>query len=360
NNGARNAALEDGRARAKWIMPWDGNCFLTAGAWEAIRREVGKAPGNRYFVVPMARMQSNQQLIEGGAVPEAVEEPQVIFRSDAGERFDPGFCYGRRPKVELLWRLGVPGPWDAYPDDPWDPPRPPVSADAAAVGKAGWVARLSSGMHTLEANTGHAPLHRGLARSGAILATLRQLDARLAAADSGQAASLRPWVLREEVAAQGSPPLGTVVEALLRAADQVVADPDSLADASLQRAFDESLVLALAWSFTADDRYGRRASAILGRVIAAGAPGQDAGLHYYLDAIRIFQAGGCIPRAAGAGFREWLAKRLDWLSSAPEAVRDRRAADHRGPLHDLHVASIAGFLDEQDVVYDTLARAQSR
>lgn len=360
NNGARNAALEDGRARAKWIMPWDGNCFLTAGAWEAIRREVGKAPGNRYFVVPMARMQSNQQLIEGGAVPEAVEEPQVIFRSDAGERFDPGFCYGRRPKVELLWRLGVPGPWDAYPDDPWDPPRPPLSADAAAVGRAGWVARLSSGMRTLEANTGHAPLHRGLARSGAILATLRHLDARLAGADSERPTSLRPEVLRKEVAAQDAPPLKGVVDALLRAADEVVANPDGSGDASLQRAFDESLVLALAWSFTTDDRHARAAAAILGRVVDAGAAGDNTNPHYYLDAVRILEAAGFVPGPARVGLREWLARRLDWLSGSPEAISDRRAADHRGPLHDLHVASIAAFLDEQDVVYGTLARAQAR
>src|SRR5690606_29485807 len=122
NNGARNNALEDGRGRAKWILPWDGNCFLTRDAWEAIRRDVGRASANRYFVVPMVRMQCNEALIRGETIPEAREEPQIIFRADARERFDPAFCYGRRPKVELLWRLGVPGPWDEYTDDPWDQP----------------------------------------------------------------------------------------------------------------------------------------------------------------------------------------------------------------------------------------------
>ncbi|RVA88339.1 hypothetical protein EN910_27890, partial [Mesorhizobium sp. M7A.F.Ca.CA.004.01.1.1] len=29
NNGARNAALAIARGRAKWLMPWDGNCYLT-------------------------------------------------------------------------------------------------------------------------------------------------------------------------------------------------------------------------------------------------------------------------------------------------------------------------------------------
>jgi hypothetical protein len=36
NNGARNAALRDGKGRAKWVLPWDGNCFLTAQAWSEI------------------------------------------------------------------------------------------------------------------------------------------------------------------------------------------------------------------------------------------------------------------------------------------------------------------------------------
>src|SRR5690606_1658967 len=132
NNGARNAALEDGRGRAKWILPWDGNCFLTREAWEQIRSDIAKAPTNRYFIVPMARMQSNELLVAGADIPKAVEEPQIIFRKDAAERFNEAFCYGRRPKVELLWRLGVPGPWDDYPDDPWDQDRAPVSPEAAA------------------------------------------------------------------------------------------------------------------------------------------------------------------------------------------------------------------------------------
>src|SRR5690606_38994518 len=137
NNGARNAALEDGRGRAKWILPWDGNCFLTREAWAQIRRDVAGAPGNRYFTVPMSRVPSNAVLVSGAAVPRSVEEPQVIFRSDAAERFNEAFCYGRRPKVELLWRLAVKGVWEDYTDDPWDQPRAPVSPDAGAIGRAG-------------------------------------------------------------------------------------------------------------------------------------------------------------------------------------------------------------------------------
>ena len=45
NNGARNLALDIGRARAKWAMPWDGNCFSTAAAFRQIREAVEQQTG---------------------------------------------------------------------------------------------------------------------------------------------------------------------------------------------------------------------------------------------------------------------------------------------------------------------------
>ena len=372
NNGARNIALEDGRGRAKWILPWDGNCFLTRDAWERIRADIAKKPENRYFVVPMARMPSNDLLINRGDIPKAVEEPQIIFRTDAEERFNPAFCYGRRPKVELLWRLGVKGPWDDYPDDPWDQERAPVSSESAVVGTAGWVARLSSGMATLEANSDQAPLHRGLARSGAILATLRHLDASLAGMDQEQPLSLRPRVLRKEVDNQESLPLRDVVHALGQAADRALGD----AQTGLQQAFDDSLALALAWSFTGARKYAERGSEILerffidprtrvgsqlanGEAMEAGEAGM-ASLYYYLDAVRVFESAGTIGEPARTGFNAWLQSRLQWLLASPEGVAERQAGNHRGTCHDLQVASIASFLDDQDLVYGCLVRAQAR
>ena len=179
NNGARNAALAEGRWRAKWVMPWDGNCFLTAAAWQQIRADMQKQRDARYFVVPMARMLDNAALINGGELPKAVEEPQIMFRADARELFNPEFCYGHRDKVELLWRLGVKGPWQEYADDPWDLPRAPVSTEAKWVGWAGWVARLFSGMPSLEKDSDLAALHRGQARSMGIKALLEELELEL-------------------------------------------------------------------------------------------------------------------------------------------------------------------------------------
>ena len=177
NNGARNVALRDGKLRAKWVLPWDGNCFLTASAWEAIRQMVMSNSAFPYQIVPMARIVNNDDLLNPVFSPEATEEPQVLFRADSREEFDPAYCYGRRPKVELLWRLGVSGSWDIWPIEPWDLPCPSYSVDAGRFGHGGWVARLFSGKAELEKQRSEkASIGRGEARSEAITCLLDNLD----------------------------------------------------------------------------------------------------------------------------------------------------------------------------------------
>jgi hypothetical protein len=177
NNGARNAALADGRARGKWALPWDGNCFVTASAWGEIREAVSAAPWLKYFAVPMHRVLDNAALLADDFAPDPVEEPQLIFRRDAAERFNDAFPYGRRPKVEMFWRLGIPGPWDGWTDDPWDQPRRPRAAEAGQFGVAGWVARMFSGHSVQEDAAGASTRHH--ARQDAILATIDAIDRRL-------------------------------------------------------------------------------------------------------------------------------------------------------------------------------------
>ncbi|WP_457807650.1 alginate lyase family protein [Kushneria sp. EE4] len=178
NNAARNVALEDGRQRADWILPWDGNCFVTNAAWADIRSSVLAAPYWRYQVVPMARITDNQKLVDETFRPEANEEPQLIFRRDAAERFDEAHPYGRRPKVELFWRLGIPGKWDRWAIEPWDLPCPPYADDAGHFGYAGWVARLNSGKVHLEIDPGKGLVDRGVARIEAVRGMLDHLDAQ--------------------------------------------------------------------------------------------------------------------------------------------------------------------------------------
>jgi hypothetical protein len=175
NNGARNLAIEIGRQRARWILPWDGNAFLTPQGWRQLCEGLRRGRHYRYVTVPMARITDNSELLDYGFAPAAAEEPQIVFRADAPLRYDERMAYGRRPKVELLWRLGVAGPWDKFKTDPTDLPRPGRAVSAGACGSAGWVARLSSGNPTLETGERSARL-RNAARAEAIVAALDRLD----------------------------------------------------------------------------------------------------------------------------------------------------------------------------------------
>lgn len=217
NNGARNAALEDGRTHARWVLPWDGNCFLTEEAWEEIRAGIASHKEVTYWLVPMARITDNNRLLEEGFRPPAEEEPQVIFRSDALQTFDEAYYYGRRPKVELFWRLGVPGHWDDWPIEPWDLQCPAFADNGEQVGRVGWVARLFSGHSALEENSqGQALVERGLARVEAIRGLIDRLDQKILGPQLNQA---RPvFTSRAEIVDAGP----SVQTALRRAADEAL------------------------------------------------------------------------------------------------------------------------------------------
>lgn len=191
NNGARNAALDDGRSRAQWVLPWDGNCFVTTSGWREITEAICQHPSTRYHVVPMARFISNEDILTEGGRPEAKDEPQIIFHKDAQERFNEDFFYGRRPKVELFWRLGVPGPWDDWRQEPWDLDFPAFASEAGCFSVGGWVARLSSGQARHEVSKGEEAFQsRGLARVEAISSMLEKLD-ELAFGDTLNSADVR-------------------------------------------------------------------------------------------------------------------------------------------------------------------------
>lgn len=146
NNGARNRALALGKKLAKWVMPWDGNCFLTESGWNEIISAIMASPEIPYFIVPMARLSDNREVSDPEFSPDPVAEPQILFRRDSTLCFNQSYFYGRRPKVELLWRLGVPGIWDKQSHYPWDLPVPAHADEAGAFKFAGWVARLSTGV----------------------------------------------------------------------------------------------------------------------------------------------------------------------------------------------------------------------
>ncbi|KNC82000.1 hypothetical protein SARC_05706 [Sphaeroforma arctica JP610] len=175
NNGARNSMIRLGRAAgAKWILPFDGNCYFTTSAWaKIVSTTATQGKHSKYFQVPMARLQNNDVLFDPDFNPDAKEEPQVMFHREASELFDETLRYGRRPKVEILYRLGIPGPWDRWPRDySWERHKTrssKLSDDVSGpntVQKAGWVARLYSGQGALEKSG--AIVARGVHRSEGI------------------------------------------------------------------------------------------------------------------------------------------------------------------------------------------------
>ncbi|MBL8579967.1 MAG: alginate lyase family protein [Mesorhizobium sp.] len=314
NNGARNFALKNFGADFKWIMPWDGNCFLTPDAFRRIRGRIMRRPYLPYVIVPMARIEDNSVLLQPEYSVKAKEEPQVIFRADAKEEFNSEIPYGRRPKVDLLWRLGVPGRWDRFPVDPSDFPKPSLADEAGLYQTAGWVARLDSGRPEFEVGKGSSA-RRAVGRDEAILRAIEKADSAWVERMLSQRGNALLFYDREALrVAVSNYPLASAIRN--HADDAVQRGPYSVMDktglgpsgdkhdyfspapywwptdtddksfvhkdgdrvpgsalfepgseqydrSNLQRLFDDTTALALGWSVTGEAKYAEKAAELL-------------------------------------------------------------------------------------------------
>ncbi|WP_052948599.1 alginate lyase family protein [Mesobacillus campisalis] len=442
-NGARNIALRDGKMRAKWVLPWDGNCFITSSAWDEIRKDIGKSPYLKYFAVPMARVLDNSQLVSENFTPTPVEEPQLIFRRDSKEEFNERFPYGRRDKVELIWRLGIPGKWDKWKDEPWDQVRSSKSAEEGQFGFAGWVARMFSGKKVLEKDTKQSFKQRGLARTEAIINTIRAIDReKIAKRKSGRELLFYQMDILEEEKSMflDGAEMPLITRLLDDAEEALTREPYSVTDKKslppsgiindywhpapywwpnkkkndglpyvrrdgrrvpgtklyepesdkydrtrLQRVFDDSITLALAWFFTGKKKYAEHGSRILYRFFVNPATKMNPHLKYaqvrkgrnnnqgtskgiiemkdiyfYLDAVRLFCKANTIPEEHLVLFKGWLSSYLDWLINSPQGKGERLSDNNHGTYYDLQVAAISDFLEDYPVLFEAIVRAQSR
>jgi hypothetical protein len=146
NNGARNFALRHGKARHKWTMPWDGNCFLSDNQFAELDENFRKEASLKYICTPMERLIDNSDVTANSKASNAVEEPQISFRYDAKEMFNEDYVYGNKPKVELFKRLDYPGKWDEYKMlYPWEEFMVDASTEAGQYAEGASVFRLSAG-----------------------------------------------------------------------------------------------------------------------------------------------------------------------------------------------------------------------
>jgi hypothetical protein len=153
----------------------------------------------------------------------------------------------------------------------------------------------------------------------------------------------------------------------------------------LQRLFDDSFVLALAWRYTGETRYAEHAA----RLVCSwflnpetamnphleyaqvrwghnGNKGSGRGiiemkdLYFFLDGVRLLARGAFLSTGEQDDLREWLARYLDWLRTNAEARGERAASNNHGTYYDLQVVAIATYLDEPGIIRDTLRDSRSR
>jgi glycosyltransferase involved in cell wall biosynthesis len=164
-------------------------------------------------------------------------------------------------------------------------------------------------------------------------------------------------------------------------------DPDSerYDRTRLQRLFDDSTLLTLAWRATGNETYAQKAVAHLERFFVDptsrmtahleyaqvklghnGNRGSSSGIiefkdfYYYLDAVRLLTADGILSGASLAAFRDWLECYLRWLLDSRQGRSEVAAANNHGTYYDLQVAAIASFLDNRVLLMQTLRRARAR
>lgn len=368
NNGARNAALHQGRGLAKWVLPWDGNCFLTGPAWERLVAAVETRPHLKYFTVPMARILDNSELLRPTPEVSPTEEPQLVFRRDAWEQFNPNARYGRCPKVELLWRLGVPGPWHQWCRGPWDIVPTERSPEAGQIGEAGWVARLASGQPEQEVDAG-SRWHR---RIEAIWDCIDGVDERLArdTFDATSPFAMDLGVLERQRTAwsAGVPGPERVVRQLIELAESALRRPVA---ASLQSMIEEAFHLALAGFFTGDSRFLTSGADLVrtwflrpGTGLTPHAdliPAHPANnFHYLLDAFRLLEREGALHPADTSQLRVWFDEFRSCLRDSEPGKAARVSRDHAGTWYDVQAAAVSAYLDDVRDVLATLRRSHER
>jgi hypothetical protein len=358
NNGGRMAALRRGRGTSTWVLPWDGNCFLTQEGWTLIKQTVEANSHLPYFVVPMARVAENRLLLDEAFCPSATEEPQLIFRHDSPEEFDPTRPYGRRPKVDLLWRLRVPGPWDKFEDDPWDPPRPALSPYAGQFAWASWVARLESGHANLEKATRWSGWRRGQTRTSSITAALDRLDAEAVSTLLLEG----PLLLDEARLADAAKAWSAGCGLLHEAAVSVMAIAEQSVARKPQSSQQHTILRTLAWQISGREAHAQAAAATARLCLVRATPHRASAGEFglFLDALKLLEAGGFLHQEYLSVFQRRLHRLLVTWTRGWWGARRTRQTGLEALNHDLRSAVVAAYLRRHEDLAEIVRRFHAR
>ena len=162
-------------------------------------------------------------------------------------------------------------------------------------------------------------------------------------------------------------------------------DSDRYDRSRLQRLFDDTTALALAWRLTDRPAFAARAALNVetwfvtpetrmnphlrySQVRRGWNRNEGVGtgivefkdLYYFLDAVRMLEAGGALAPSVGADLSAWLREYLGWLLDSRQGAHERAATNNHGTHYDLQVSAVAARLGERDVLRETLIRAQAR
>jgi hypothetical protein len=204
-NGARNVALASGLTSTDWTFVLDGSCIVPDAAFAAFDRDLSRDSSARYLIIPMRRLSLGMDLGEADCSPSFKEEPQIGFRFDAIEQFDPVYPYGVRDKTSLLHRLGVPGPWCAWAPLPWYPgPRHRSSDRYRFTYASASVLRLTSGVDNGGLEKPSAQIKRYRSRITAIFSTLMAMDRQCSAPDSSVLPAIAGFSLEADLSTTGA------------------------------------------------------------------------------------------------------------------------------------------------------------
>jgi len=185
-NNARNTCIRLAKYKysASHVMPSDGGCIFRHQEWEALVQLIAQNTETQYFAVPTWRMGLNENYGQkpdpemefrvGGKLVKGPAEPQVVFGMQHDVVFNEKLPYAMVDKVELLWRIGLRGQWDA-----WEPhvrvdaeKRPSKFYGQTKVGSV--ICRL--GANTSDVQQEYDNQKRGRIRHAAMQAFVQQVN----------------------------------------------------------------------------------------------------------------------------------------------------------------------------------------